>query len=90
MNGVIKAIAAIPARVAISILTGYHRWISPMMAPSCRFHPTCSVYAIEVIASFGFLKGGFLTIKRLLKCHPFHPGGVDLPPKPSPDNRCSF
>jgi len=81
------AIVSLPARLAILILKTYRRWISPILWPACRFYPTCSVYAMEVISSFGLVKGGFLALKRLAKCHPFHPGGVDLPPKPSAEKR---
>ncbi|HGE71275.1 TPA: membrane protein insertion efficiency factor YidD [Candidatus Poribacteria bacterium] len=55
----------------------YRIFISPLLPPSCRFYPTCSMYAQEAIAVHGVIKGGWLTIKRLLKCHPFHPGGYD-------------
>ena len=51
-----------------------------MMAPHCRFYPSCSSYAQEAITRYGALKGGYLAIRRLLKCHPWHPGGVDLVP----------
>lgn len=54
-----------------------------MLPFACRFYPSCSVYAIEAISSFGLIEGGYLTLKRLLKCQPFHPGGVDLPPEPA-------
>jgi putative membrane protein insertion efficiency factor len=47
------------------------------MKPSCRFYPTCSQYAIDAIKKYGCLKGGYLAIKRIFKCHPFHPGGYD-------------
>ncbi|MCH8295589.1 membrane protein insertion efficiency factor YidD, partial [Candidatus Poribacteria bacterium] len=55
----------------------YRKFISPFFAPTCRFHPTCSQYALEAIKMYGTLKGGWLTIKRLSKCHPYHPGGCD-------------
>ena len=55
----------------------YRRYISPMKAPWCRFYPTCSQYAIEAIEKYGALKGSFLAIKRILKCHPFNKGGYD-------------
>ncbi|WP_068859672.1 membrane protein insertion efficiency factor YidD [Thermodesulfovibrio sp. N1] len=54
----------------------YRRFISPIMPPSCRFYPTCSEYADQAIKKYG-AKGILLTIKRILKCHPFHPGGYD-------------
>ena len=54
--------------------------ISPLTPPSCRFTPTCSQYALEAFERFGFFKGGYLSLKRLLKCHPFHAGGYDPVP----------
>lgn len=59
----------------------YQIAISPLKPPSCRFYPTCSHYGLEAIERFGPIKGGYLTIKRLLKCHPFHPGGFDYVPE---------
>ncbi|WP_368503827.1 membrane protein insertion efficiency factor YidD [Alkalihalophilus sp. As8PL] len=59
----------------------YQKFISPIKPPTCRFYPTCSHYGIEAIQRFGALKGGYLTIKRLSKCHPFHPGGIDYVPE---------
>lgn len=77
-----RGLCSRPARVVMAFLRGYHRWISPYLLPACRFYPTCSVYAVEAIGSHGLIKGGYLALKRLMKCHPFHPGGVDFPPKP--------
>lgn len=65
----------------IKIITFYQKSISPFTPPSCRFYPTCSAYGLEAIERFGALKGGYLTIKRICKCHPFHPGGVDMVPE---------
>lgn len=62
------------------ILRFYKRWISPILPPACRFTPTCSEYAMESFARYGFMKGLFLTLKRILRCHPFHPGGYDPVP----------
>ncbi|KGP92969.1 hypothetical protein N780_11555 [Pontibacillus chungwhensis BH030062] len=60
----------------------YQKAISPLKpAPTCRFYPTCSQYGIEAISRFGAFKGGWLTIKRIVKCQPFHPGGFDYVPE---------
>ena len=57
----------------------YQLLISPLIGPCCRFYPSCSNYSIEAFQKYGALKGLYLTLKRLLKCHPFHPGGPDFP-----------
>lgn len=58
----------------------YQIFISPLKPPTCRFYPTCSAYAIEAIQKKGPVKGTWLAIKRIVKCHPFHPGGYDPVP----------
>ena len=63
------------------LIRGYRRFISPLFLPSCRFQPTCSQYALQAVERFGALRGGWLTVKRLLRCHPFHPGGYDPVPQ---------
>ncbi len=64
----------------IFLIRIYRRYISPIKPPSCRFNPTCSMYAILAIEKYGALKGTFMAIKRILKCHPLHPGGYDPVP----------
>lgn len=64
----------------IFIIKIYRRYISPMKPPSCRFYPTCSQYAIEAIEKYGAIRGSFMALKRILRCHPFHPGGHDPVP----------
>jgi len=64
----------------IAVLTFYRRWVSPLLPPRCRFYPSCSAYAIEALERHGRRRGGWLALRRLLRCHPFHPGGVDLVP----------
>ncbi|CRE50983.1 TPA: membrane protein insertion efficiency factor YidD [Yersinia enterocolitica] len=75
------------SRILIGLIRGYQLVISPLLGPRCRFHPTCSHYGIEALSRFGMIKGSWLTLKRVLKCHPLNPGGDDpVPPKPD-DNR---
>jgi uncharacterized protein len=70
------------ARPLIAVLTGYQRWISPVLPPMCRFHPSCSAYAVEALQVHGALRGIWLTVRRLLRCAPWHPGGIDpVPPR---------
>jgi putative membrane protein insertion efficiency factor len=64
----------------LAMLRFYKRNISPMLPPCCRFEPTCSVYAMQAIEKYGALKGGWLALKRILRCNPFHPGGYDPVP----------
>jgi hypothetical protein len=65
----------------IWLLRWYQRWLSPLLPGSCRFRPTCSDYAIEAIASFGSLKGGWLASRRLTRCHPWGGSGYDPVPE---------
>jgi len=62
---------------AIFLIKLYQRFISPLFPTSCRFYPSCSNYAIEAIKHYGLLKGGIKTLLRVVRCHPFHPGGYD-------------
>lgn len=63
--------------IALGLIRVYQLLISPLFGHNCRFYPTCSEYTYGAIKKFGFLKGSWLGGKRLLKCHPFHQGGVD-------------
>jgi putative membrane protein insertion efficiency factor len=65
----------------------YQMCISPMLGPHCRFSPTCSQYALEAIRSYGAIKGSYLAIKRISKCHPFHTGGHDPVPEKLMDKK---
>jgi len=61
----------------VQLIRTYQRFLSPLLPPRCRFHPSCSQYAIEAIICHGAHKGMWLTVRRILRCHPFHPGGYD-------------
>lgn len=87
-------------RVLIVLLKGYKRFISPLLGPRCRFVPSCSEYAMEAIGRFGPMKGGWLALRRIGRCHPLNPGGHDPvpactagpachspPPSPNPGTR---
>jgi len=66
--------------VALWLIRFYPRFISPLFPPACRFTPTCSQYSYEAISRYGVLKGSWLAVKRLARCHPFNPGGYDPVP----------
>ncbi len=68
-------------RMLLAVLGGYRRWVSPLLGPRCRFLPSCSAYAVQALQRHGAARGGWLTVRRLGRCHPFHPGGHDpVPP----------
>lgn len=67
-------------QLALFLLRVYKRFISPALPPSCRFTPTCSEYAYEAIERYGFLKGAWMGLKRIVRCNPFNPGGYDPVP----------
>lgn len=68
-------------RFIIWLIRCYQKGISPTKPPCCRFIPTCSQYAIEAVERFGVIKGGFLSLRRISKCHPLHKGGYDPVPE---------
>ena len=65
----------------IWLIKGYRALISPLFPPVCRFQPTCSSYALEAVNRFGAFRGSWLAVQRILRCHPFHPGGYDPVPQ---------
>lgn len=70
-------------RILLGLISFYQRAISPGLGDVCRYQPSCSEYAALAIADWGAVRGCWLALKRLLRCHPFHPGGFDLPPRRS-------
>jgi len=69
------------ARVLMALISGYRRFISPLLGPRCRFAPSCSAYALEAVREHGALRGTWLAVRRIGRCHPFNPGGFDpVPP----------
>jgi putative membrane protein insertion efficiency factor len=77
------------AHLLIALLRVYKRFVSPLLGPRCRFAPSCSEYAMTALAKHGAVRGSWLAVRRLARCHPFHPGGFDPVPEASPSCRCS-
>jgi putative membrane protein insertion efficiency factor len=67
--------------ILIALIGAYRRVISPLLGPRCRFHPSCSEYAIIAIRRFGAAKGSWLALRRIMRCHPLNPGGIDEVPE---------
>lgn len=67
-------------RLVLALIRFYQRYISPGLPPSCRFYPTCSHYTYEAVERYGVVKGGWLGVKRILRCQPWNPGGYDPVP----------
>jgi uncharacterized protein len=75
-------------RLVAEILIRLYQWtLSPLLGPTCRFHPSCSEYAREAIHRFGFVRGSWLGIRRIGRCHPWNPGGYDPVPSGNPPSR---
>ncbi|MBM4207935.1 MAG: membrane protein insertion efficiency factor YidD [Gammaproteobacteria bacterium] len=73
--------------ILVAVLRFYKYFISPVLGNNCRFYPSCSTYAMESLNRHGVIKGVYLTVKRLLKCHPYHEGGIDLVPEKFGNNK---
>ncbi len=69
-----------PARAVMVVIAAYRRWLSPLLGPHCRYEPTCSSYAYDAIRLHGALRGLWLALRRVGRCHPWSPGGVDRVP----------
>jgi putative membrane protein insertion efficiency factor len=78
---VLRCVAGLPRQVVVLLLRLYRAVISPLYGPTCRFYPSCSEYALIAVDRHGVVRGGWLAARRLLRCHPWNPGGVDpVPP----------
>ena len=71
------------------LIRAYQLGISPLLGANCRFYPSCSHYALEALSTHGSLRGGWLAVRRLARCHPFHAGGYDPVPPPGQPRRCT-
>jgi uncharacterized protein len=70
----------LPRTVLVYLVKGYQVSLSPLLPPSCRYYPSCSAYAVEALERHGALRGSWLALRRILRCHPFRPGGFDPVP----------
>ncbi len=70
----------LPARAVVTLITAYQKMVSPSLGANCRYRPTCSSYAKEAVQRFGVVRGGWLAMRRLARCHPLRPGGYDPVP----------
>lgn len=75
----IRWVIGLPAMLLVLMVRFYQVCLSPLLGPNCRFTPTCSTYFIESVQRYGAVRGSLRGVRRILKCHPFHPGGVDPP-----------
>ena len=73
----------LPAALLIVFVRGYQLLVSPLLGQTCRFYPSCSAYAVQSLRVHGAVRGSWLAARRLARCHPWNPGGVDLVPSPS-------
>jgi len=79
MSAVLHGIAKLPARLLIAAARVYQWTLSPLIGRHCRFHPTCSAYFIQAVEKYGAVRGAWRGVKRIGRCHPYHPGGYDPP-----------
>jgi putative membrane protein insertion efficiency factor len=77
---VVQWLLLVPRRMLAALIRAYQLTLSPLLPASCRFHPSCSQYALAAVRKYGVVRGGWLGIRRLVRCHPFHPGGFDPVP----------
>jgi putative membrane protein insertion efficiency factor len=80
LRDIIERLAEVPGRLVRLMIRLYQLAISPLLGPRCRFHPSCSAYAAQAIEIHGLLRGGWLALRRIVRCHPLDPGGFDPVP----------
>lgn len=73
----------LPRATLVTLVRGYQRFISPALPPACRFTPSCSAYAVTALERYGAIRGSWLALRRLARCHPWNPGGYDPVPEPN-------
>ena len=76
----LRSVRRVPALVVVGVLRLWQLLVSPVYGQTCRFYPSCTAYAVEAVDTHGLLRGGWLALRRLGRCHPWNPGGVDLVP----------
>ncbi|MDR1775312.1 MAG: membrane protein insertion efficiency factor YidD [Actinomycetes bacterium] len=80
LSGAVRWVLRIPRLIPILLIRGYQQVLSPLFPQTCRFIPSCSQYAVIALERYGVIKGGWLATRRVLRCHPFNPGGFDPVP----------
>jgi putative membrane protein insertion efficiency factor len=84
LRPLVRICGRLPALLVEALARGYQLALRPLLVGACKFHPTCSEYMIQAVREWGALRGGWLGLKRIVRCHPFGPGGIDLvPPNPT-------
>ncbi|MBU6955199.1 membrane protein insertion efficiency factor YidD [Hahella sp. HN01] len=83
-----RTLPQLPKYLLLGLVKAYKYAISPMLGQHCRFYPSCSSYGYEAISKYGFLRGSYLTVRRLLRCHPWSTGGIDPVPESLSHKRC--
>jgi putative membrane protein insertion efficiency factor len=87
LRRLLALVLRLPALLLVLLVRGYQLFVSPLLGPRCRFYPSCSAYALTAVQRHGALRGSWLAVRRLGRCHPWNPGGVDHVPPAAPGRR---